>query len=162
VIDTSAVSLIGQETSERSGGTSSRYRISLKFRHQHFKRRVHGHTPRSVQYLSYKMHARIFLTMLISQSAMTARSGRSAARASEKHSRRDFARNFGSAFRANASAFSDELREIKCKSSGWGFESRRKIKSLLQICCQVCSDKCRYNTRFDKCWIFDKESLASL
>jgi len=84
--------------------------------------------------------------MLISQSAMTARSGRSTARASEKHSRLDFARDFGSAFRANASAFSDELREIKCKSPRWGFESRRKIKSLLQICCQVCSDKCRYNT----------------
>jgi len=67
------------------------------------------------------MHARIFLMMLIGQSGMTAQSDRSTARLSEKHSRPDFARDFGSAFSANASAFSDELTADKMQISTVGF-----------------------------------------
>lgn len=68
---------------------------------------------------------------------------RSAARASvsEKHPRLDFVCDFGSTFRTNASPFSDELQEIICKFHTADFESRWKIKSLLQICCEVCFDK---------------------
>jgi len=54
--------------------------------------------------------------------------------------------SLGSAANTNASPFSEVARD-KMQISSVEFESRSRIKSLLQICCEVCFDKRRHNGR---------------
>lgn len=65
---------------------------------------------------------------------------------SEKTFHADFV-CLGSASNTNASSFSDKLPGYSMQISSVEFESRSRIKSLLQICCEVCFDKRCYNGR---------------